>query len=273
LNNRTWFDVRRWFPRPPSTPACTLLIGCLSMIMFGCGGSKAGNENSKAASQPKQSQVGTASCSNSFYPVSAGAKWSYKVTAPGSSRSQLTVEISRTGVEFGAFKDHMEFSDGVRTDIGWKCDATGLLSDRVGAFSYEDDPSAFRVEVEGGEGNGVTLPPTDDWKVGYKWSATYSGKGLRTGKDGAQEALGKVEVDSSMVSEENVTVPAGTFDCFLVDSNIHDDLLIKSGEGSGTSWRKSTRVSAWYAKGVGLVRLAYSGDLGTGGLQLLSYPK
>jgi hypothetical protein len=127
--------------------------------------------------------------------------------------------------------------------------------------------------LEGVSGNGVTLPPTDDWKVGYKWTAAYSGKGLRTTKDGSQEALGKLDVDSSMISEEKVTVPAGAFDCILVDSNIQEDLLIKSGEASGSSWRKSTRVSAWYAKGVGLVKVAYSGDLGTGGLQLLSYPK
>jgi hypothetical protein len=91
-----------------------------------------------------------------------------------------------------------------------------------------------------------------------------------TGSQTPGKVNGTIEVKSQIVSSEKVTVPAGSYDCFLVDQTIRESLRIEGAQHSSRPSLASIRVSTWYAKGVGMVRAAFSGDIGTGIEELTS---
>jgi len=93
------------------------------------------------------------------------------------------------------------------------------------------------------------------------------------GSQSPEKFSGTIEVKSQIVSAEKTTVPAGSYDCLLVDSTIRDSLKIEAASGTLRPVLVSVRVSAWYAKGVGLVRASFTGDTGSGRQELMSISK
>jgi hypothetical protein len=185
----------------------------------------------------------------------------------------LTYSEQQNKVAFGSFSDHRDFSDGVKTDTEWSCTADGLVSAHYSTAAVERLNTAYKFDSI--RASRAAIPAADKWAPGYEWTTTYQVTGTQAaaGSQSSEKVAGTIEVQSQIVSGEKVTVPAGSYDCLLVDSNIRANLRIEASTGASRPALQSVKVSAWYAKGVGLVRAAFSGDIGTGQEELTSISK
>jgi hypothetical protein len=252
---------------------CSIAVALASTVAmisaYSCRGSGEGasNQNAESGNRPRTSSAPPAACDNPYYPVE-GASRNYRIANRGTVVPTLTYTEDRTNVTFGSFSDHREFSDGVRTDPQWSCTADGLVSSEFAIPAVMRMTTAYKFASV--KGSGVAIPAADKWTPGYQWTTSYevSGEESTRGSQSPGKVSGTIEVKSQIVSSERVTVPAGSFDCFLVDSTIKESLRIEALQGTSRPSLASVKVSAWYAKGVGLVKADFSGDIGTGEQEL-----
>jgi hypothetical protein len=250
----------------------TAIIGS-SSCRSGDGTSGGSNQNAASANPPASPAGPPAACDNLFYPAETGAVRGYKVTAHGTTLPSLTYTEQKNKVIFGSFSDHRDFSDGVKTDTEWSCTADGLVSPQYSTPAVERLNTAYKFDSI--RAVRPAIPAADKWAPGYEWTTTYQVTGTQAaaGSQSSEKVAGTIEVQSRIVSSEKVTVPAGSYDCLLVDSYVRANLRIESSTGASRPALESVRVSAWYSKGVGLVRTAFSGDIGTGTEELTSISK
>ncbi|HYM00141.1 MAG TPA: hypothetical protein VEZ90_14405 [Blastocatellia bacterium] len=246
------------------------VIACATLTSCGGSGSREGQRAANSSSPNSQpSPIGQAvDCNSPFYPVNSTSSWQYNATF---GDRQLTLAIKRTGVQFGTFTDHLEFSDGTSLDVPWSCIEQGLLCSEFLPLDLGHFPGVLKLKYT--NGSGVTLPPVNGWNVGYHWTGRFAVTGQRTDSSGTQEANGTVDMDNDIVGSGKLTVPAGTFDAFQIDSTMMETLTVGTGSATGNTLRISVKTSAWYARDVGLIKIAFSGDPGTGVEVLSSYSK
>jgi len=253
-----------------------LAVAALSVVViistYSCKGSgESGNQNSAStADESRAPKRAPAACDNQYYPAETGSVRNYKITNRGTALPSLTYSEQRTNVTFGSFSDHRDFSDGVKSDAQWTCTADGLVSSEFSIPVVMRLSTAYKFDSF--RASGPAMPATDKWTPGYQWTTTYDVTGTENplGSQSPGKVTGTIEVKSEIRPSEKVTVAAGSYDCVLVDSTIRHTLRIESSQGSSRPALSSARVSAWYAKGVGLVRAAFSGDIGTGEEELTS---
>jgi len=87
-----------------------------------------------------------------------------------------------------------------------------------------------------------------DMEVGKKWEANSS---IKMG--GNIPSSAKQEEKREVVNRETITVPAGTFDCFVIESR--SSLKGKNAGLFGPSYSATTLVTKWFAQGVGTIKL------------------
>jgi len=228
------------------------------------------NQNASSVVQAAAPKLPAAPCDNPYYPPASSAVLNYKITNRGTTLPSLTYSERRGNLTLGSFTDHREFSDGIKTDAQWSCTPDGLVSSEYAIPAVVRLTSAYKFDSV--RAAHPAIPVADKWAPGYEWTTTYqvSGSQIEGGSQSQGKVSGTIEVKSQIVSSEKVTVPAGSYDCWLVDSTIRAPLKIEASSGAFRPALMSIRVSAWYAKGVGLVRAAYSGDIGTGQEELTS---
>jgi hypothetical protein len=237
----------------------------------GSGGDKPGSSNKNAGSTERAPAPAgpAAACDNLYYPSGTGIVRNYKMTSRGTSLPTVTYSEQNTSVAFGSFTERCEFSDGIRTDNQWSCTADGLFSSEFAIPSVMRLSTGYKFDSI--RAAGPAIPAADKWAPGYEWTTTYQVTGAQVGGTQSQaKVAGTVEVKSQILSAEKVMVPAGSYDCLLVDSTIRESLRIEASQGSSRPVLVSVKVSGWYAKGVGRVRAAFSGDIGTGSEELTS---
>ena len=273
------FSGRTRLPKHKIVPIGVALAALIAiMSLSSCRGpgdatSNSSNQNAASANQSAVNAGPPAACDNLFYPADSREVRGYKVTAHGATLPSVTYSEQRNKLIFGSFSDHCDFSDGVKTDTDWSCTADGLVSSQYATPGVQRLNSAFRFDSI--KSSRPAIPAADKWAPGHEWTTTYQVSGTQNaaGSQSPEKVTGTIEVQNQIVSPEKVTVPAGSYDCMLVDSNIRSNLRIESATGASRPSLQSIRVSAWYAKGVGLVRSAFSGDIGTGQEELTSISK
>jgi hypothetical protein len=98
----------------------------------------------------------------------------------------------------------------------------------------------------------VTLP--SEISPGDTWSQTFTLEGTQNvTADQTSNVVGQVKYDSTAVSVESVTVPAGTFDALRVEGPNSMDLTVEMS-GFTVPMTISGTLVRWYAPGVGYVK-------------------
>lgn len=183
-----------------------------------------------------------AGCDNPYFPAKAGSSKTFQ----GKGKSYT---ISVTNVTANGFTLRYEYTNPVLTlELPVTCTAEGLSVPALGAgssFGYD-----AKVSTEIKQSSGIVIPTAERWKVGSSW--TFSNEGTVTVKDKQQGQLVysyKGQFTFRVVGQEQVKVPAGTFQAFKV-------VLTQKGEFSakGTSQPINYTFTQWFSKGVGLVR-------------------
>lgn len=181
-------------------------------------------------------------CGNPYYPVVMGASYTYN-----SSNAGYTSTI--TSVREDGFTVTHTIAGSAQTHE-WECLPEGLvdLSNPIG--------DAFETTVEGitltGDTSvtGVTIPASIS--VGDKWTQTY------VGTMDAQELGGALDfsltVNYSVVGEEEVTVPAGTFKALKLNNTMESNFILKAAGVSMPLYTYSATSTTWVVENIGIVK-------------------
>jgi hypothetical protein len=180
-----------------------------------------------------------------IFPSAVGSQWRYKV----SNGSQYLEKITRSShhsftlfYQGGALTYKLRW---IKNTQGWTTPNFKALG---GLLPMKEN---FKTHVTGS--GGVVLPRTASWKRGYQWNFWYSMR--TTGSAGPMTftQTGKMTVDNTITSMKKIRVPAGSFKCFVVRS----DLIftgIEAVAGQRIPLHVQSREIQYYALGVGLVK-------------------
>jgi hypothetical protein len=187
-------------------------------------------------------------CYNAYYPVSPDTRLEYRVTFSG-GMSPYDYSISFDPSE-QSFVRHEEGSAGQVLDTTWKCEADGLRAEKYGDLSVYES----RLRLDTIKGSGTAIPTWRKWQKGLKWDLTYDVRGQMTFGNTTQSVNveGKVTVSNAIVSEEQVTVPAGSFYALKVTTTINQSLQMNGTLSMPLD--SIFKVTSWYVKDVGMVK-------------------
>jgi hypothetical protein len=222
----------------------------LALLLSACGGSNAadtGKVSSSVEASPTADDAittqGKGLCSNEFFPIRSDKTWKYTINS-----GETTSDYSQTfkDITDDAFTSVQTYPN-LTNEMTWQCGKNGLLSSTFGDLNINENSD---VSVKAVSADGITLPPENEWIVGKVWDNAYTVQ-VTINKDGNTiQADGQVSVSREIVSQESVTVPAGTYpDAYRVDST--GEMVITL---MGTKTSTPLIFSDWYVKGVGLVK-------------------
>lgn len=229
----TAFAPRRNTPTPSATPTPTSSATSTTSSVVN------GTATPTATGTPGPSQAG-ASCANRYFPVVAGAAWTYGFTSllgPSSRTSTITT------LGNGAFTIQTQRTTPPSASIShWTCTPDGLAAGETNGIPLATilEQTQPELSVDSYPVSGVTVPA--ELKPGDTWTQTVSGTIQSKSAPGAVTILYQFKA----VGEETVTVPAGTFQGMRVDG----DATATLPDGASLPYK----VADWYAQGVGLVQ-------------------
>jgi hypothetical protein len=193
-------------------------------------------------------------CSNPFRPVSPSAHWQYRATGFAST-TPVTYTVTLSNLTDNSFIEHYALQDAA-FDVQWQCSNEGLRA-APAANVFVSGQMPFQLDAV--TSSGVTLAPADRWSTGATWSSAYDVRGQATLNGMTVTGTGTVNIQDQVLDQEQVTVPAGTFQAWRVDSTIRISLTGSSGGTSVPVVFSFTR-SSWYASNAGLVKMVLNLD-------------
>jgi hypothetical protein len=153
-------------------------------------------------------------------------------------------------------------------DVKWLCFENGLVQSEYSALVLEEDDQDIQFTTESYDG--ITLPSSEKWSIGYKWDTIYKVRTTIAVEDEQMTFIGDIIINNEIVSIESVTVPAGTFpEAVKIDMdknmNISADIA-----GNPMSFNAYTDISSWYVEETGLVKQISQATCGKTTVELLS---
>jgi len=189
-------------------------------------------------------------CDHPYFPIREGASWSYQTSSPGFASYSYQQSLRDVSAEHFTM---VSVFDDFTQEITWSCSESGLI-----ATEYGSSAPGFTFETL--SVSGVTMPPAGEWRAGTEWENGFKVQGSMT-QEGVTVALsGSITTKNRIVAQEQVTVTAGSFTAYKVESqsamrltsNVMGMMIPMNFDS--TSW-------AWYVEGVGLVRSEAEGSV------------
>lgn len=185
-----------------------------------------------------------AACDSPVLPVIEGASWTYR-SSDGSSYTQTIREVSDTGFTM------VQLVDGEEFEVSWSCTGAGDLL----AIDFSVPVEGFEFETL--EASGMTFPAS--LAVGDSWDSEFTIAGSMA-QEGMEMSFSGVSLTSQTVlRQESVTVPAGTWDAFVIDGPY---TMTMSATVMGMSMplpAMDGSSTVWIAEGVGMIRTESAG--------------
>jgi hypothetical protein len=186
-------------------------------------------------------------CGNPYYPVAEGISHTY-------SSSTGTITGTITSVSETGFTVTHTVAGSTQTHE-WECLPEGLVdfSNPIG--------DALKVMGEGAtvtgttSVTGITIPSSIS--VGDTWSQKYLGTLDVQEYDGVLDF--SVTISYSAVAEEEVTVPAGTFEALKVNSAIESNFTLKAAGVSMPLYTYNATGTGWWVENIGPVKTTTQG--------------
>ena len=213
---------------------------------------------------PATAQAST--CDNPFHPVKPDASWNYQISYGSTSTAVTPYTMTLTNITPTGFSEHRVFADGnVNTD--WVCSPDGLLATQLVDLAAT---SGSQFVSETLDSRGITIPPANQWNVGATWTNHYSVKGQFKNNNNPINGQGDIDTQNRITGQEQVTVPAGTFDTYRVESATTMNLTASLGFIGVPTTMNVSEVS-WYARDVGLVKSELTFQSTTATTDLVSF--
>ena len=199
-------------------------------------------------------------CQNPYYPVVAGASWTYQMSGPvGDTFTRSIVNVRENG-----FDDQDVFSAGVTRQGSWECREGNLIS-LTPASGPSVAAAGMQMNATVESNTGLTFPA--DPRSGMEWTQNLVLVGRFEQEDMSMEARSVIDLSCKAVGMERVSVPAGDFEALRVDCATQFAISISGMAAFNTT----VNGSAWYAPGVGWVKSSDASEMGVTEVVLLSY--
>lgn len=185
-----------------------------------------------------------ANCDQEYYPLKEGWEWQYRVTGKDPS----TYSLRKTPQAEG-FLQIVQGTDRERR-VRYRCSSDGLVPLE---YNQYDSFQTKTLSVQG-----LAIPKSNQWEVGASWGYSMNVEGQYTGFPPVW-GEGVLEVRYRVLARENVTVPAGRFVAYKVETLTTFRLSARWGI-LRFPYNHEFQSLNWYAEGVGLVRQVASGN-------------
>ena len=184
-------------------------------------------------------------------------------------------EYTQTYTDIGAdeFVERNKFSD-VQNALNYQCAADGLRGLQFdNGSNVLSTNNGVRGKLETVKSEGLNFPTESGWRVGEKWTANYTvHSDMQMGGGASGSADATIEGKSEIVGEESVTVAAGTFQAFKVQTKTVFRYTSVKVNGASVPMNQTININtnAWHAKNVGMVKSVMTGTVGGATTELLS---
>lgn len=182
-----------------------------------------------------------ANCNHPFYPVKEGWVWTYS-----SSLSQ-NYSVSTYGVSTKGFTQKMDFGK-FNLETRWTCGAKGLARPE---YSQPSLGTAMQMDLKTISASGVIIPKS--LGMGSSWNYSYEVEGTIKQQQMTMQMKQKVNVSNKVVGRENVSVKAGKYKAFKVQTTMQLNGEMKVA-GRAVPTNTIVESTTWYAQGVGMVK-------------------
>ncbi len=194
-----------------------------------------------AASVIESTPTPTPLCANRYFPTASGSRWEY------SGSDSLTGAYTRTDTVTNTQAASFTLATSVGNvaySVVYDCTSKGLTSENpiqqyAGALlSSPDAPVSVKMTSNSSSSLPAQMTPGDTWQQTADWQASSPQLNIN----------GRFVFDYTAIGSENISVPAGTYNAFRVDTTIRIEvtgLHVLAGTYTTTSW---------WAPDVGLVK-------------------
>lgn len=209
-------------------------------------------------------------CTHEYYPVRAGATWTYQSTGSPASNHRFTDSI--TSIRHDGFTLTSEYEKFTRTQE-WSCSPDGLSALQLGGpIIAALQSQSIQLDLELTNASGITFP--HDIESGDTWQQTleFSGDMNIAGEPGTGSGI--AQANFSAVGVEHVSVSAGEFEAMKVQADTVVDLDV-TYEGLIVPVTYTATYTYWFAPDVGWVKATGNVNLAelsfTENIELISY--
>ncbi len=234
---------------------CTVLTLLACNLLTQASGSSGSTTPAVQANGPAQASS-AGGCSNRYYPVQQGATWTYKISGLPTGPSTYVDTI--TAVSQDKFTDAAVFDNKLTRTSDWSCKPEGLLELSLGNGAVAITSSNTQAEFTVTKSSGVTLPA--NISSGQSWTYQLDLQGKMTLQNTQTTSQGTAGYQLKALGNESVTVPAGIFTAMKVQIEGTFNVQV-SVSGINMPIAVTDNSTAWYAPGVGMVKLTDASNL------------
>ena len=233
------------------------LVGLLVLLGAGCGNTPPAQPNgsgivgTNTQTEPANPSRGQTACDHEYYPLHPGYEVAYQSSFGPTGAYTLKV----TDGAGDSVKLNLDFAGGTHSEQQYRCENGNLKS--LGFVDLASLAQNGRATVETKSVDGYVLPR--DIRVGSNWTTKFAVSmsiPVQTADSEPMKVDAEITIRQSVIGEERVTVPAGTFTALKVSSETFVKTSIPgqpalSGGGDDTPMVTATE---WWVKGKGLVK-------------------
>ena len=217
------------------------IASMLGVLLIGAGCASSG------VSIPTPLSVGGSRCDHPYYPLRVGTKMEYASSAKSALHSSYSWEVTEAAGDHAKLAYH--FSPTLTTVSDVTCSDEGLRMD-----SYMNTAGANeQMTVKTLRADGQYVPR--DLRVGSEWTNNYEVEATNTNPIAIRMGFGTthmtIDTKNKAVSEEKVTVPAGTFTAIKVESVNNTSTVLGVGKPASTF---AITSYLYFVRGKGLVK-------------------
>lgn len=202
-------------------------------------------------------------CDHPFFPIEEGAYWTYQEP----ETEGYTIRIEDADQDQFRMIQEM-YDDDAMYSVDWFCTDDGIMRGTFGLMdifndSDDEEEESPEFQFETLEWEGETLPSPGLIAEGYSWVSDYKLRAIVEDEVNPSSLEITVKVNHVIAGNEEVVVPAGTFnDALRVDSSGSIEMVMLMGEMTTNLPNVSFFYSTWYAEGVGMVKInnTYMGE-------------
>jgi len=217
-------------------------------------------EEERGSDQPTGGYESQTACDHPYFPLRAGASWTYGGGDFGYSWSVASVSGDLSSAAASVV---MGFEGGSFT-FEWTCDSSGVLFYQFGSFSSEELGGVATFQIT--SHSGAPLINSEGLESGASWTSDYT-LSYEVGVEGFSTAFtNSVQESHSAGSQQSLSTAAGTFQAIPVTTNSTSTTVSDFGTFN-SSW---TSV-CWFGYGVGLLRCESTGEGFSSVTELTSY--
>jgi hypothetical protein len=208
--------------------------------------------------------VGQTACDHPYFPMRAGATWTY--SAEGGAQTWTINSVQGDATSAAA---EMSWSQGdVSGTYNWQCDASGIVSYQFGSLNVAGAGSAdYSVTSH----SGTFLPPAELLVPGYGWENAYTIEYTFTGEGQTATSVTSVAETLSVAGNEPVSVGGEQVEGLQIAFSSNYSIQVSVAGQSAPPTDIASSGTYVLARGVGIVSITSVTEGGTFTTELTSF--